>query len=165
MKTSALVAMALVVSVTAFSQDTTYYSFVSKGKIAGEQRIWQPAPGEYHYTFHYNDRGRGDSTLSVVRVDSGGLITTLKTEGVDYYKNAYAESFALAGDSAVWSINGARKTKTFDGQLYNASSIAPGEMELLVRQLEKQKDRKIRKESMIGSNKIRENSEPQDHSV
>ncbi len=144
MKKSSLVALALVVSVTAFSQDTTYYSFVSKGKVAGEQRIWQPAPGEYHYTFHYNDRGRGDSVLSAVRVDSGGNIVALKTEGVDYYKNPYAESFALQADSAVWSVNGARKTKRFDGQLYNAGDIAPGEMELLVRQLEKQKDRKIK---------------------
>jgi hypothetical protein len=47
-------------------------------------------------------------------------------------------------DSAVWSVNGVRKAKLFDGQLYNAGDIAPGEMELLVRQLEKQKDRKIK---------------------
>ena len=144
MKKSALVAIALVVFLAAFSQDTTYYSFVSKGKVAGEQRIWQPAPGEYHYTFHFNDRGRGDSVLSAVRVDSTGNIVALKTEGVDYYKNPYAESFALTADSAVWSVNGARKTKLFNGQLYNAGDIAPGEMELLVRQLEKQKDRKIK---------------------
>ena len=144
MKKLGLVAIGVLVSAAAFSQDTSYYSFVSKGKITGEQRTWQTTPGEYHFAFHYNDRGRGDSTLSMVRVDTNGLIIALKTAGVDYYKNPYTESFTIAGDTAGWSINGDSKKRRYDGQLYNANSFVPGEMELLVRQLEKQKDRKIR---------------------
>ena len=144
MKKGTLAAIGMLVFAAAHAQDTAYYSFVSKGKIAGEQRTWQTIPGEYHFAFHYNDRGRGDSTLSMIRVDTNGLIVELQTEGVDYYKNPYTESFHITGDSASWSINGASKKKKFDGQLYNAGAFIPGEMELLVRQLEKQKDRKIR---------------------
>jgi imidazolonepropionase-like amidohydrolase len=144
MKTLVIAAIGVLVSAAAFSQDTTYYSFVSKGKIAGEQRSWQTTPGEYHFAFHYNDRGRGDSTVSLIRVDTNGLIISLKTEGVDYYKNPYTETFTVAGDTAQWTINGNTKKKRFDGQLYNANNVVPGEMELLIRVLEKQKDRKIR---------------------
>ena len=144
MKTLVLVAIGVLVSAAGFSQDTAYYSYVSKGKIAGEQRTWQTTRGEYHYAFHYNDRGRGDSTLSAVRVDTNGLIVALKTEGVDYYKNPYTETFNIAGDSANWTINGDNKKKKFEGQVYNSGAFVPGEMELLIRQLEKQKDRKVR---------------------
>jgi hypothetical protein len=143
MKKMTLVAIGLILAVTAFSQDTAYYSYVSKGKVAGEQRSWQTAPGEYHYAFRFNDRGRGDSTVSSIRVDSNGLIIALKIEGVDYYKNTYIENFTVSGDSATWAINGAVKKKKYEGQFYNLSEFVPGEMELLIRQLEKQKDRKI----------------------
>ena len=112
--------------------DTTYYSVVNKGKITGQQKVWQSSPGIYRYDYRYNDRGRGDSTSSELRLDASGAITEFYAHGVDYDKNPYEERFALKGDSALWTVNGEKKTRLYHHEFYSANT-APAMAELLVR--------------------------------
>lgn len=119
------------------SADTTYYPVIKGGAISGEQKSWKTGQNEFRYTYHYNDRGRGDSLSAVVRTNEDGLIIYLSAEGVDYYKNPYSESFEIVNDSAVWTINGERKSKKFEDQLYN-TYIIPGIIELQVNWLRRQ---------------------------
>src|SRR5258706_11581402 len=109
--------------VFAFSQtaDTSFYSVVKTGTISGEQKIWQIGTNEYRYSFYFNDRGRGNNVNVVVNTNKDGLVTSLETTGLDYHKNPFHENFAIIGDSAIWNVNGDRRTKKFDGQLYNSS--------------------------------------------
>ena len=113
-------------SFSLFAQhDTSYYSVVYKGKIKGVQKIWQTSPHEYHYDYHFNDRGRGDSLATTVRTNENGLIISLNSKGLDYYKNPYEEMFSIIGDSAVWTVNGIRKSQKFNNDIYSTGG-APG---------------------------------------
>ncbi len=144
MKAYVLTVLLVLSSLVLFSQtDTAFYSGVSKGKITGVQKIWSNGNNEYHYSFYYNDRGRGDSTQTVIHTNDAGLITTLNITGVDYMKTPYAETFAIAGDSAVWTINGDKKAKKFDNQFYNLNAYVPAAFELLIQQMMKHPNRKI----------------------
>jgi hypothetical protein len=94
-------------SLNVFAQvDTTIYSFLRKKKIVGIQKIWKSSPNDWHAYFQYNDRGRGDSTVTHLHSNDKGLFTSMQVKGNDYYKNAYSESFDVSADSAVWEVNG-----------------------------------------------------------
>ncbi len=123
--------------------DTTFYSVVNKTKITGRQKIWQTGNGQYHITFQYNDRGRGDSTETVLTTGANGLIKTFYTTGIDYYKNPYTEQFAVKGDSAAWEINGEKKSVKFNSQFYLYSSGGPAANGLLVKWLAQQGGKKM----------------------
>jgi len=105
--------------------DTAYYSAITKSKIIGGQKVWKSKPNEFHVSYYFNDRGRGDSTETTIRINEDGNITWLLTSGVDYYKNTYSEQFRLIGDSAIWEINTDRKSAKFSNQLYNLVSGGP----------------------------------------
>ena len=76
-----LILLLLCSSYTLKAQDTTYYIVVSKGKIKGGQKVWQAGPNEYHYAYQFNDRGRGDSTTTVINTNADGLINSLNIRG------------------------------------------------------------------------------------
>ena len=133
-----------VITATLFAQtDTLFYSVVNKGKVTGLHTSWQTSPGEYHYTFHFNDRGRGDSNQSVIHINREGLITAAQITGVDYMKSPYAEYFEIRNDSAIWTINGTRKAEKFSGQMYTLGSSVPAAFALFLQKLSTQKDRKM----------------------
>ncbi len=122
----------LINAATVFAQqDTLFYSVVNKGRITGAQKVWHAGPNEFHYSYYFNDRGRGDSTHTTVITNAQGLIVSQQSTGVDYYKNPFSENFSIAGDSAVWIINGEKKSVPFNNQLYAAGG-APAIIELLV---------------------------------
>jgi hypothetical protein len=130
-------------SAIAFAQqDTLYYSVVNKGKVTGGQKVWQTGPNEFHYNYHYNDRGRGDSTETTVITNTTGLIVSQQSTGVDYYKNPFTENFSIAGDSATWVINGEKKSAAFNNQLY-ASNGAPAILELFLAWASKQPAKQV----------------------
>jgi len=111
--------------------DTSFYSVVAKDKITGAQKIWKTGSNEYHYTYHYNDRGRGDSLATTLHTTDDRLILSETISGVDYFKNSYSESFTVVGDSAIWTVNGTRKSKPFKNASY-LSSEAPTFWECLI---------------------------------
>lgn len=138
-----LLLVSLSVCTESFSQhgDTIFYSVVKSGTISGEQKSWQAGPNEYHYSYYFNDRGRGNNVTAVVHTNEDGFITSLDATGVDYYKNPYTENFSIEKDSAVWNVNGDRKTKKFANQCYT-STPAPAIDEITLRWLLKQPGKK-----------------------
>lgn len=112
--------------------DTTYYSVAAKGKIKGGQKIWRTGPNDFHFTYQYNDRGRGDSVTGFITTDEKGLILSAQSQGVDYYKNPWDERFYRNGDSVYWVINGEKKAKKFNDALYNPAN-PPAAFELMLK--------------------------------
>src|SRR5215470_10002795 len=76
------------------STDTTRYTVLIAARPAGTQLSWADADGTLHYTFEFNDRGRGSKVSERVTVDRDGLPTLLEITGNDYYKNAVDERFS-----------------------------------------------------------------------
>ena len=140
MKTLSLL---LLISFNLLSQtDTTHYSVVLKGKIAGKQQVWKTGDA-YNYLYQFNDRGRGDSILTSIKTTDKGLISSMKINGVSYFKNPYEENFSISGDSAVWMVNGDRKSKRFKNELYMAKgTLSPAIYELFIKWTMKQKDKR-----------------------
>jgi len=123
--------------------DTGFYSIVDKGKIIGRQKVWKNSSDEYNITFQFNDRGRGDSTTTVIGINANGLIRSVLTTGVDYYKNPFKEQFGITGDSAVWIVNGDRKAAKFNNQLYALNGGGYVASEWLLKALVQQPGKKI----------------------
>jgi len=88
--------MALMICLNLNAQsDTTIYHTVSKGKIKGTEKKWKTSAKEYQYSFWFNDRGRGDSIQSTIRISEAGSINFVATKGVDYFKSPYTENFSI----------------------------------------------------------------------
>ena len=140
-----LIYLALLLTAYSFSltaqNDTAYYSVVNKGKITGGQKVWQSKSDEFHYGFQFNDRGRGDSTTTVVNTNAAGLIISVNITGIDYYKSPYTEEFSIKADSAVWIVNGEKKAKKFSNELY-ATNTAPAIFELYLQWMLKQPNKR-----------------------
>ena len=66
--------------------DTVRYVAVSAGRVTGHEHIWRDADGTVHSRFEYNDRGRGPSVHTRMRVDERGFPVWIHAEGVNYYK-------------------------------------------------------------------------------
>jgi len=133
----------LLPAITWAQHDTSYYSVVNKSKIAGSEKMWQSVNGDYHISYQFNDRGRGDSTETVLHVNADGNISSLLTTGIDYYKNPFQEQYAIHGDSAVWTINGDRKAVVFNNQLYSPSGGSPVIFEILLKAIMRQPHKKM----------------------
>lgn len=131
----------LLYTCTLLAQDTSFYSVVAKGKRIGGQKAWQKAPGEYYYTYQFNDRGRGDSTTTIIHTRTSGLIDKMSITGVDYYKNPYAENFLVQGDSAYWTVNAVTKSKKYNNEMY-LSNPAPASFSIFLKWILEQPGRK-----------------------
>ena len=64
--------------------------------------------GEAVVTLSLSDRGRGEALTSHLHLDGAGIPLSEHLTGVDYWKNAIDERFALAHGKAAWS-NGPEK--------------------------------------------------------
>jgi hypothetical protein len=129
-------------AITAFAQrDTAIYSIVMKNRMVGKQNAWKMSANDYQYTYQYTDRGRGDSIVTSIQTSKNGLISSLKISGVNYFKAPYREDFSIVGDSAIWIINGNRKSALFNNQLYVPNgTLSPSIYELQIKWALKQKD-------------------------
>src|SRR5688572_22535117 len=85
--------------------DTVTFSIVSAGQIKGFDKEWKNADGSYTNWYQYNDRGRGDSIITIFREDEQGFPTYIKASGKDYMKNNVSEEFNLANGLAKWKNN------------------------------------------------------------
>ncbi|HUR65964.1 MAG TPA: amidohydrolase family protein [Chitinophagaceae bacterium] len=126
---------------TAQKFDTIYHPIVTNGYISGMQKSWKESKNEYHFIYYDNDRGRGVNVKEIVTTTDDGKIIAVTTEGVDYFKAPYSASFSIVGDSAVWTLNGVRKSQPYNNEIYT-STIAPGVRELWIHWLLKQPDKK-----------------------
>jgi imidazolonepropionase-like amidohydrolase len=130
----ALAAMACSTYHTAMPTDLPVpYSrvFVLGGHLAGTERV--SVFGNTRYIdFEFNDRGRGPKTHTVLTVGAHSLMTSLKTDGNDYFKAPVAETFA----NGAWS-NGAERGKTpaVGSSFYVSMYGPPEETAVLVRAL------------------------------
>ena len=117
--------------------DTSFYSVVINGYIAGEQKTWKENSNEFHYIYFYNDRGRGENYHQTIRTDEKGQIIAASSSGVDYHKNPFSFKYFIENDSAVWITNNDTNSVKYNNQLYSLSA-APGVFELKLKWLLKQ---------------------------
>jgi imidazolonepropionase-like amidohydrolase len=91
---------------------------------------------EWRYTFEFNDRGRGPSTVTHAVVDAQGLPVLFETTGHDYYKNPVDEKFERTGGKATWSNASEHGERAVTGPVFFPSlNGPPQETELLARAL------------------------------
>ncbi|HUS02417.1 MAG TPA: amidohydrolase family protein [Chitinophagaceae bacterium] len=131
----------LSVVVSAQKVDTIYHSVVTNGFISGMQKSWKESKNKYYFIYYANDRGRGVNVKETITTNDEGKIIAVTTTGVDYFKSPYSASFSIVGDSAVWTLNGIRKSQKYRNEIYTETT-APGVRELWIHWLLKQPDLK-----------------------
>ncbi len=107
--------------------DTLFYSIVKNGEKTGFQKIWQSGEHRFYSAYQYNDRGRGDSVAAEIMTNDSGLVVKVETNGIDYFKRPFRESFMIRNDSAISVVNDDRKARPFKGELF--SSAEPTDIE------------------------------------
>lgn len=85
--------------------DESFTVLMGKGP-SGAMTVKVDPDGTRHWTYSYNDRGRGPETTTDERFDAHGLPVSLSIKGVDYLKAPADEHFALDGGKATW-VSGA----------------------------------------------------------
>ncbi|MEY8019187.1 amidohydrolase family protein [Muriicola sp. SD30] len=102
------------------SIDTLQFSMMLGGDKAGFLKQWKNPDGSFTEWFQYNDRGRGDSTVTNYRYNDKNYIVSIDAMGVDYYKKPIFEKFYKENDTAFWENSSEKGQKKF---VQNASYI------------------------------------------
>jgi imidazolonepropionase-like amidohydrolase len=123
--------------------DTVRYVAWSAGRQTGHEHVWRDADGTLHSQFEYNDRGRGPSIHTRVRLDERGLPVWLEAEGVNYYKVPVRERFELRDGRAVWENSADRGDRPVTGPFWYASMDASLPGSILPRALLAAADRSL----------------------
>jgi imidazolonepropionase-like amidohydrolase len=123
--------------------DTVRYVAVSAGRLTGHEHMWRDADGTLHTQMEYNDRGRGPSVHTRVRVDERGLPVWIEAEGVNYYKAPVRERYELRGGRAVWENSADRGDRQVAGPAWYVSMDASMPASLLPRALLAAADRSL----------------------
>ncbi|HEX6041061.1 amidohydrolase family protein [Longimicrobium sp.] len=110
--------------------DTIRYVAYSAGRESGREIFWQDADGTIHSRMEYNDRGRGPSIHTRVRLDEQGIPVWIEAEGVNYYKTPVRERYALRDGRAVWENSADRGEREVEGMAWYAAVDAslPGHL-------------------------------------
>lgn len=98
--------------------DTMIYSIVAAGQIKGFDKEWKNPDGSYTDWYQYNDRGRGDSIITIYKEDEQGYPTFIQASGKDYMKNKVTEEFSLANGLAKWKNNAEDEQKQVNEKLF-----------------------------------------------
>ena len=108
--------------------DTLEWTILTGGtKKAGFLKTWKNPDGSYTELSQYNDRGRGDSTVSRYFVDELGYFEFIEANGVDYFKKPVFESFKIENGIAYWENNAEKGQKRLESKaLYVPLSISVG---------------------------------------
>ncbi|HEX2081042.1 MAG TPA: amidohydrolase family protein [Longimicrobium sp.] len=123
--------------------DTIRYVAVSAGRLTGHEHVWRDADGTWHSQMEYNDRGRGPSVHTRVRVDERGLPVWIEAEGVNYYKAPVRERFELRDGRAVWENSADRGDRQVSAPAWYVSMDASLPSGLLPRALLASADRSL----------------------
>ncbi|MEJ1238360.1 amidohydrolase family protein [Chryseolinea sp. T2] len=97
------------------TNDTTTWTVLSGGtQTAGFIKRWKNADGSFTEWRQFNDRGRGDSTVTTYTYDTNGYIVSLSGAGVDYYKKPVVEKFENINGQVRWSNSSEKEERTID---------------------------------------------------
>ncbi|HYC87495.1 MAG TPA: amidohydrolase family protein [Chryseosolibacter sp.] len=94
--------------------DTIEWTVLLGGNKAGFSKKWKNPDGSFTEWFQFNDRGRGDSTVSSYRHDANGYLISIEAKGVDYFKKPIYEKYTLANGIARWENNSEKEEKKVD---------------------------------------------------
>ena len=122
------VALLSILCTQSFAQgDIIEYTILMGGKKAGALTRRAEADGTYVENMQYNDRGRGDSTVTRYRQNEKGFITSLEGSGVDYYKKPIQEKFNISNGIASWENPDEKDQRQVSGDIsYLALKIRAG---------------------------------------
>jgi imidazolonepropionase-like amidohydrolase len=95
--------------------DTTEWTVLLGGTKAGFTKQWRNSDGSFTEWYQYNDRGRGDSTVTTFRINKEGYLTFIDGKGVDYFKKPVYEKYTLENGIAHWENNSEKETKNVSG--------------------------------------------------
>src|SRR5262249_25428213 len=113
------------------------------GNKAGTE-IGTKTGDEWHYSFEYNDRGRGPKTETRIVIGPGQIPVLIENTGVDYYKNAVTEKFSLQDGKATWKNQSEDGSKSVSGKaFFIPMNSAPEETNWLTRALLAAPDHKL----------------------
>jgi imidazolonepropionase-like amidohydrolase len=140
-----LTATACLLSAFSYAQqvDTIKYSVVTAGKNTGVQTNYSKSANEHFYHFEFNDRGRGPSLNTHIKINEKGIVILKEISGIDYFKNKVQEKFEVKNGRATWKNKFENENVVFTGQLYSSIDGTPGEEELTYKILKLQPENKI----------------------
>jgi imidazolonepropionase-like amidohydrolase len=107
----------LSISFPGFSQfnDTTTLTILMGGvREAGFIKRWKNPDGSVTEWRQFNDRGRGDSTVTTYSYDQRGFVVKLTAAGVDYYKKPISEKFEIVEGIARWETDTEKEETRID---------------------------------------------------
>jgi imidazolonepropionase-like amidohydrolase len=111
---------------------TVKYVVTMAERVAGSQTVTVRADGTREYDYEFNDRGRGPKIHSRIRLAADGSIAALDARGNDDYKDAFSETFSVAGGRARWNSGVERGEAAAAGHAFYASYYGvPDESALL----------------------------------
>jgi imidazolonepropionase-like amidohydrolase len=112
------------------------YTVLLASHRSGSCTVESPAPGDFRYTFEFNDRGRGPKLTEHLVVSADGLPRLIEVEGNDYLKAKVSERFTLEGGRASWKSQAEQGGKTVAAPSYYVSfNGAPVETTVFARAL------------------------------
>lgn len=110
--------LVMVLHVGLFAQsDTLTYTILMGEKRAGALTLRREKDGSFVEAIQYNDRGRGDSTVTRYKQNEKGFITWLEGSGVDYFKKPVFEKFSNSNGIATWQNPDENEQRTVDGDI------------------------------------------------
>ena len=87
------------------------HSVLMAGRPVGLQTGRRSDVGSLHFTYEYNDRGRGPSLTARVVLGSGGIPWSIETDGHDYLRNKVQDRFAITEGKASWHNSAEQETR------------------------------------------------------
>jgi imidazolonepropionase-like amidohydrolase len=114
------------------------HSVLMAGRPIGRHTVRRTGDGALHFTYEFNDRGRGASLTVRVLMGPDGVPRLIETDGHDYYKNKVRDRFAIVDGKASWQSaaeQGTRSLPSGTTAFYLSFNAVPAESALLARAL------------------------------
>jgi imidazolonepropionase-like amidohydrolase len=111
------------------------YTVVLGGNKAGTQ-VSTKVGNEWHYSYEYNDRGRGPKIEARMLIGAGQIPVVIEDTGVNYLKSPVAEKFSIQNGKATWKNESEDGSKAVSGRAFYLSiNGVPEEFAWLARAL------------------------------
>lgn len=103
-------------------QQTIRHTVLIGGNKAGTE-IGTKAGEEWHYSFEFNDRGRGPKIESRMVIGAGQIPMLIENTGVDYLKSPVSEKFSIQDGKATWKNQSEDGSKSVSGKVFLSASM------------------------------------------